>query len=300
MKPWQSNLAAIPFGLYEKALPQELSWEKRLVQAREAGFDFMEMSVDDTDARLERLDWGQRERDEVRKAVANTAIPVRSLSLSAHRRYPLGNKSAKTRKTAMDVFYKAIDLALDLNLRYILLSGAENYYEEQDEESQALFLEGLGKGFERASSAGLMLALENWDHQIDSLTKVMRYVNYFNSPWFQAYADIGNLTYAQQDTFSELEAARGHIAALHVKDTLPGQLRYVTPGEGEVPFVEAFVKLAEMGFQAPVVLELWTESFPDALERVKAGFNFIKEIMAEGWRVAAEGRTLKDEKIQNE
>ena len=36
-----------------------------------------------------------------------------------------------------------------------------------------------------ASGAGLMLALENWDIQIDSLTKVMRYVEHFNSPWFQ-------------------------------------------------------------------------------------------------------------------
>ena len=231
--------------------------------------------------------------------MANTGVPVKSLSLSAHRRYPLGSKSAETRKTALDVFYKAIDLALELNLRYMLLSGAENYYEERDEESQALFLEGLGKGFERASGAGLMLALENWDHQIDSLTKVMQYVDHFNSPWFQAYADIGNLTYAGQDTFSELEAARGHIAALHVKDTLPGQLRYVTPGEGDVPFVEAFAKLAEMGFQAPVVLELWTESFPDALERVKSGFNFIKKKMAEGWQAAAEGRTRIDEKVKN-
>jgi len=286
MNTWKSNLAAIPIGLYEKALPQELSWEQRLDQARRAGFDFVEMSVDDTDGRIARLDWSASERAAVRQAAAITGMPLRSLSLSAHRRYPLGSKSAETRRRAQDIFYQAIDLALELDLRYVLLSGAEDYYEECDEHSEAFFIESLGKGFERASSAGLMLALENWDIQIDSLAKVMRYVEHFNSPWFQAYADIGNLTYARRDTLAELEAARGHIAALHVKDTLPGQLRYVTPGEGAVPFVDAFAKLAGIGFQGPAVLELWTEKFPDALERVTAGLLFVKAKMSEGWQMA--------------
>lgn len=290
METWKSNLAAIPIGMYEKALPQDLSWEQRLEQARRAGFDFVEMSVDDTDGRIARLEWSAKERAAVLQAAANTGVPLRSLSLSAHRRYPLGSKSAETRRRAQEIFFQAIDLALDLDLRYMLLSGAEDYYEVCDEHSEALFLEGLGKGLERASGAGLMLALENWDIQIDSLTKVMGYVEHFNSPWFQAYADIGNLTYARQDTFAELDAARGHIAALHVKDTLPGQLRYVTPGEGGVPFVEAFAKLAEIGFQGPTVLELWTESYPDAYQRVEAGLAFIKEKMAAGWQLAEERR----------
>ena len=290
MKIWKSNLSAIPIGMYEKALPQDLSWVQRLDQARRAGFDFVEMSVDDTDGRIARLEWTAAERAAVRQTAADSGVPLRSLSLSAHRRYPLGSKSTETRRRALEIFYQAIDLALDLDLRYVLLSGAEDYYQDCDEHSEALFLDGLGKGFERASGAGLMLALENWDIQIDSLTKVMRYVELFNSPWFQAYADIGNLTYARQDTLTELDAARGHIAALHVKDTLPGQLRYVTPGEGAVPFVEAFARLAEIGFQGPTVLELWTESYPDAYQRVETGLAYIKEKMAAGWQVAEDRR----------
>lgn len=34
-------------GLYEKALPASLSWRQRLDIAREQGFQFMEMSVDE-------------------------------------------------------------------------------------------------------------------------------------------------------------------------------------------------------------------------------------------------------------
>ncbi|MFN2143973.1 MAG: L-ribulose-5-phosphate 3-epimerase [Anaerolineales bacterium] len=298
MSNWQSRLSALPFGLYEKALPQELGWEERLLQARSAGFDFLEMSIDDTDPRIARLEWGEKQRAVVRHAAANTGVPIRSLSLSAHRRFPLGSKDPATRRRGMEIFDRAIDLALDLDLRVMLLSGAENYYEGRDKDSQALFLESMGVAFERASGAGLMLALENWDIQIDSLTKVMEYVEYFNSPWYQAYADIGNLIYAgmsSEEMLEELEAARGHIAALHVKDTLPGQLRYIKPGEGAVPFVEAFAKIAEIGYQGPVVLELWTEKFPNALDLVKEGANFIKEKMQVGWQLDEQRRQAEGE-----
>ena len=270
-------------GLYEKALPKNISWEDRLIQTRKAGFDFLEMSIDDTDERIQRLDWGRRERYDLKALVQEHGIRIQSLSLSAHRRFPLGSKLAKIRSKGLDIFKKAIDLSLDLGIRIILVAGADNYYQESDPESKELYLLNLGKGFEYASGAGVMLALENWDIQINTLSQVMEYVEYFNSPWFQTYTDLGNLVFAGVDVVSQLENVTGHIAALHVKDTLPGQLRYVAPGEGKVPFVDAFEKLAEIGFQGPVVLELWTEEYPDALELVKDAGQFIRARMKEGW-----------------
>jgi predicted hexulose-6-phosphate isomerase len=283
MKTWKSDLEAIPFGLYEKALPASFTWEQRLSIAHQAGYDFMEISIDETEHRLARLEWGKNQRQEILSAVEATGVEIKSLSLSAHRKFPLGSRSIKTRQTALDIFKKAIDLSLNLGLRFILLSGADIYYEDSDSDTEDWFLEGLEKGFEYASGAGMLLALENWDIRIDSLTKAMKYVDYFNSPWFQIYADIGNLVYADQDLFSELEAAKGHIAALHIKDTLIGQLRYVTPGEGQVPFVAAFAKLAELGFQGPAVLELWTENNPRAVEIVTQANTWVKTKMREGW-----------------
>jgi len=280
---WTSNLEVIPVGLYEKALPKTLTWKERLTITSESGFDFLEMSIDDTDERLERLHWTRQQRNHLKNMVELTKIKIQSLSLSAHRRYPLGNRSQKTTEKALDIFKRTIDLSVELGIRYILVGGAEDYYQEVDQSTQDKFLENLGKGFEWASAAGIILALENWDIQINTMPRVMEYVNYFNSPWFQTYTDLGNLIYAGVDVVSQLEYAKGHIAALHVKDTLPGQLRYVSPGEGNVPFADAFEKLAEMGFQAPVVLELWTETFPDAVEIVEAAGKFIRAQMQEGW-----------------
>lgn len=43
-------------GLYEKALPPGLSWKEKLLAAGDAGFDFLEMSIDESAEKLARLD----------------------------------------------------------------------------------------------------------------------------------------------------------------------------------------------------------------------------------------------------
>lgn len=49
----------ISLGIYEKALPRDISWEKRLELAKELGFNFVELSIDESDKRLARLDWSE-------------------------------------------------------------------------------------------------------------------------------------------------------------------------------------------------------------------------------------------------
>ncbi|MCZ8489178.1 hypothetical protein O9992_24630 [Vibrio lentus] len=47
--------------LRRKSDASTLSWEERLIHAKEAGFDFVEISVDETDERRARLDWSDEE-----------------------------------------------------------------------------------------------------------------------------------------------------------------------------------------------------------------------------------------------
>ena len=46
-------------GLYEKSMPSSLTLEQKLTEAKAAGFDYLELSIDETDAKLARLDWSQ-------------------------------------------------------------------------------------------------------------------------------------------------------------------------------------------------------------------------------------------------
>ncbi len=51
-----------PLGIYEIALPAGEWWLERLRVAKTLGFDFVEMSVDETDERLSRHDWSRAPR----------------------------------------------------------------------------------------------------------------------------------------------------------------------------------------------------------------------------------------------
>ena len=56
-------------GLYEKALPSYLSWEEKLSEARQLGYDFIEISIDETDEKMSRLQWTALQRKEVKDAI---------------------------------------------------------------------------------------------------------------------------------------------------------------------------------------------------------------------------------------
>ncbi len=45
---------AYSLGLYEKAMP-ELSWPEKLRIAKEAGYDFVEISIDATEEKIARV-----------------------------------------------------------------------------------------------------------------------------------------------------------------------------------------------------------------------------------------------------
>ena len=93
----------VPLGIYEKALPGGECWLKRLQLAKELGFDFVEMSVDETDARLARLDWNREQRLALVAAIAETGIRVPSMCLSAHRRFPLGSVDDAVREQGLEI-----------------------------------------------------------------------------------------------------------------------------------------------------------------------------------------------------
>ena len=77
-------------GLYEKAMPPALSWREKLAFAKEAGYDFVEISIDEKDEKLARLDWTADERLELVRTMKEVGLPIRSMCLSGHRKYPLG------------------------------------------------------------------------------------------------------------------------------------------------------------------------------------------------------------------
>ena len=273
----------LPIGIYEKALPFNTDWQGRLEMAQAAGFDFVEISIDETDHRQARLDWSAAERAGFRYAISATGVKVITLCLSCHRKFPYGSADPATRAKAHELMLKAIDFAVDTGIRTIQLAGYYVYYEDHLEDTRMRYRDGLAMALEEATKAGVMLALENVDgNDVMSVSTAMAFVEEFNSPWFQVYPDIGNLAEHQLDVVAEIKRGKNHYVGLHVKDTRPGEPRRVPFGEGITPFVEAFTALNEIGYGGPVMLEMWNDDSPDSLQIIRDARTWVVDKMIAG------------------
>jgi L-ribulose-5-phosphate 3-epimerase len=168
------------------------------------------MSVDETDARLARLDWSREQRLALVNAIAETGVRVPSMCLSAHRRFPLGSEDDAVRAQGLEIMRKAIQLAQDVGIRVIQLAGYDVYYQEANNETRRRFRDGLKESVEMASRAQVTLAMEIMDYPLmNSISKALGYAHYLNNPWFQLYPDIGNLSAWDNDVQMELQAGMG-------------------------------------------------------------------------------------------
>ena len=154
----------VPLGIYEKALPAGECWLERLQLAKTLGFDFVEMSVDETDDRLSRLDWSREQRLALVNAIVETGVRVPSMCLSAHRRFPLGSEDDAVRAQGLEIMRKAIQFAQDVGIRVIQLAGYDVYYQEANNETRRRFRDGLKESVEMASRAQVTLAMEIMDY----------------------------------------------------------------------------------------------------------------------------------------
>lgn len=275
-----------PLGIYEKALPPGLSWAERLALAKACGFDFVEMSIDESDARLARLDWSAEERLALVRATIETGISVPSMCLSGHRRFPFGSHDPAVVERARDIMEKAIRLARACGIRTIQLAGYDVYYEEQDEGTLARFEAGLQWAVERAAAAQVMLAVEIMDTPfINSISKWKGWEARIRSPWFTVYPDVGNLSAWGNDVAAELQLGMDRIAAIHLKDTRQvtadhsGTFRDVPFGEGCVDFSGIFGWLKTLGYRGAFLVEMWTEKADEPVAELVAARRFIEARM---------------------
>ena len=102
------------WGIYEKALPQECGWPQKLAAAAQAGYQFIELSIDESDERLGRLEWTCGPRRELRQVLAGAPASIDTMCLSAHRKYALGSESKPLRERALAIMRRAIDFAAEL------------------------------------------------------------------------------------------------------------------------------------------------------------------------------------------
>ena len=270
-------------GWYEKAMPGELSWREKLLTAKELGYDFVELSVDETDAKLARLDMTGEERLEILKIMNEVGVPFRSMCLSGHRKYPLGSANPATCARGMEIMEKAVQLAADLGIRIIQLAGYDVYYEDSTPETVARFGENLKKATMMAAKAGVMLGFETMETEfMNTVGKAMKYVELVNSPYLGVYPDSGNLKNAAvtygTDVYEDIRSGAGHTVAMHLKETVPGKFREIHFGTGHVDFRKTIDTAWEIGVRR-FVTEMWYVGQDNWKEDIREAHDMMSAIL---------------------
>ncbi len=209
-------------GIYEKALPKGIDWQQRLLAAKECGFDYVEMSIDESDERLTRLDWSKAQRLEIVKYKLDTDMGIHSICLSAHRRFAFGSQNKANEVRAKEIMEKAIELAHDIGVRNIQLAGYDVYpdYEPRSETTKAQYIQNLKWAAQLAAEAQVMLSMEIMDTPfMSTLSRWQEYDEIIRSPWFTVYPDIGNVSAWNVDIEAEFTKTIHKVTAIHLKDT---------------------------------------------------------------------------------
>lgn len=278
----------VKLGIYEKALPKETTWKEKFELAKSIGFQFLELSIDESDTRLSRLEWSKEERKKFRDLIFKYELTVPSICFSGHRRFPLGSHDPDIRKTSRELVKNAIELAVDLGIRTIQLAGYDVYYEKGDDQTNQWFIEGTKEATEIAAKENVMLAMEIMDTKyMSSMVRFLNLKRKINNPWFTVYPDIGNMTAWGNDLEQELEIGINQIVAIHLKDTknvtkeFPGQFRDIPFGTGDVDFIGAFRILKKLCYTGPFLIEMWTEKANNPKQEIIAARKWIIEKMKE-------------------
>lgn len=267
-------------GIYEKAMPDKLNIHQKLQLAKEVGFDQVEISIDESDAKLNRLFSGFAYN--LAKAQRDEGIRVRTMCLSGHRKYPFGSLDTFKRNKSLAIMEKAIEFA-DINgIKIIQLAGYDVYYENSTSETEKYFVENLGKAVEMASKYGVILAFETMETEfMDTVEKAMKYVNLIDSPYLGIYPDIGNLKNAAvkygTDVVEDLKLGKGHIFAAHLKETNPGIYRDMTFGTGGHTEYERCIKELKNQKVQIYTGEFWDHGEENYKEIIKNSYEFLSE-----------------------
>ena len=239
--------------------------------------------MDETDAKLARLDMTREERLEILKIMNEVGVSFRSMCLSGHRKYPLGSANPATCARGMEIMEKAVQLAADLGIRIIQLAGYDVYYEDSTPETVERFGENLKKATMMAAKAGVMLGFETMETEfMNTVGKAMKYVELVNSPYLGVYPDSGNLKNAAvtygTDVYEDIRSGAGHTVAMHLKETVPGKFREIHFGTGHVDFRKTIDTAWEIGVRR-FVTEMWYVGQDNWKEDIREAHDMMSAIL---------------------
>jgi L-ribulose-5-phosphate 3-epimerase len=261
--------------------PQHTPLAECFTQARNAGFDAMEVRMSDEISLNSTPDQMKRLGDDARKAGVSIASMWVSRPLVDT---PINSPDPAVRAQGVAALEKSAELAGLAGCGALLIyparlgNGAKLQIGSQDTWDRVT--DALRRAIPAAERAKVLLTPENvWNKFLLSPLEMRTFVDQFHSPWLQTHFDIGNVVQYgyPQDWILTLGS---RIKRIHVKDyklsARTEQGRFVGLLEGDVDWkavMAALVKVGYRGFLSPEIG--YDPKEPDQLKKVSLALDKI-------------------------
>lgn len=262
--------------------------EERFELAAKAGFDGVELSVNEGD-RID-LSTGENEIKKIADAARTCGLKVHSVTGGTFFKYSFSSQNQESREMALRYAKKQIDTAKICGADTILLvpgmvdssiAGRNEIIPYDIAYDNALA--GMKELIPYAESAGITIGIENvWNKFLLSPLEMRQFIDDCKSDYVGAYLDVGNVL---QTGFPEhwIRILGTRVKKVHVKDFLTsvGNIcAFVPLLSGNVNFPEIMKALGEIGYDKWLTAEVRQFLYcPEAtVYQISQAMDFIKEM----------------------
>ncbi|MGG3282221.1 sugar phosphate isomerase/epimerase family protein [Paenibacillus solani] len=232
--------------------------------AKEAGFDGIELSLDQTGELS--LQSGDKEVQRITEQLKDADLEIAGLATGLYWDYPMTSDDPAIRDKAMDVCKKQLELAAAFGVDAILVipgavgvdfipGSAVTDYELAYERAQ----ESIRKLVPYAQSAGVSIAIENvWNKFLLSPLELRTFIDEIGSNYVGSYFDVGNVVHnGYPEQWIRILGER--IKKVHFKDyrrQAGGLHGFVDLLAGDVDYPAVMESLRSIGYDNYVTAEM--------------------------------------------
>ena len=235
-------------GVLLDMLPAKLSYADRLKMARDVGFDVIQAPTTPD----------QHEAEEIKKAADGANLRIDSVMNMDHWQYPLSSSDAAVVEKSLAGMRTSLHNAKLWGSDAVLLVPAVVNPQTSYRDAWSRSQKEIRKLLLLAEELKIVIAIEEvWNKFLLSPLEMAEYIKEFQSPWIQAWFDVGNvLLYGYpQDWIRTLGKS---IVKVHLKDFKRKENGYewVNLGDGDVNWEAVRNAFREIGYAGSAIAEL--------------------------------------------
>src|SRR5215470_262259 len=235
-------------GVWFAMLPATLSIADRFKMVRDAGFEVVQVPTEPDEHKAE----------EIKKAAEAADVRIDSVMNMDHWKYPLSSNDREVVEKSLTGMRTSLHNAKLWGADAVLLVPAvvnpQTSYRDAWTRSQAQ----IRKLIPLAEELKIVIAIEEvWNKFLLSPLEMAKYIDEFQSPWIQAWFDVGNVMFYgyPQDWIRSLGK---RIVKVHLKDFKRKESGYawVNLGDGDADWSAVRQAFAEVGYAGSATVEL--------------------------------------------